>query len=426
MQKLFLRLGLAALACMPALSQAQPTSAMTASPVAQSTGPLTLTAALDLALAANPELAAAAREVDASDGAVRQAGIIPNPDLAAVVEDRDKATRTTTVQLNQPIELGGKRSSRVTAAERGRDAAQAELAAKRAGIRAMVVSSFYEVLSAQERLRLARASVELAQRATTTASKRVMAGKVSPVEETKARVAESGVRIELSQAVSELANARRRLSATWGSNQPVFERADGQVDAIPPAASLPDLIRRLEQSPSIARARIEVERRHALVQVERSRQYPNVTVSVGAKREEQLGRSQAILGLSVPLPLFDRNQGNVQEALSRTDKARDELAATEVRLGNELAQWHERLMTARTEADLLQREVLPGAQSAYDAAVKGFEFGKFGFLDVLDAQRTLFQARSQFLRTLSEAHRASAEIERLVGPTAPIARAPAK
>ena len=105
--------------------------------------------------------------------------------------------------------------------------------------------------------------------------------------------------------------------------------------------------------------------------------------------------------------------------MSRTDKARDEFAAAEARLGSDLAQAHERLHAARQEAQLLQREILPGAQSVYDAATKGFEYGKFNFLEVLDAQRTLLQAKSQTLRALSEAHRAAAEIERIIGDAPP-------
>lgn len=70
---------------------------------------------------------------------------------------------------------------------------------------------------------------------------------------------------------------------------------------------------------------------------------------------------------------------------------------------------------ARTEAQLLRDDVLPGAQSAYDAATKGFELGKFDFLDVLDAQRTFFAAKSQYLRALAETYRAAADIDRLLG-----------
>jgi len=142
-------------------------------------------------------------------------------------------------------------------------------------------------------------------------------------------------------------------------------------------------------------------------------------VSLGTKRNNELGLDQTVFGVSIPIPVFDRNQGNLLEALRRADKARDELSATELRLSNELAQAFERLSAARGELESLKRDILPGAQSAYDAALKGFELGKFSFLEVLDAQRTLFQAKSQGLRALVDVHRAAAEIERILGEAVP-------
>lgn len=430
MVQLLLPLGLAALLSMPMATHAQvpndvlrPYPPTTGEFSANPAGIVTRTMAIDLAMRANPELAVATREVDANEGVIRQAGIIRNPELATSVEDTRRDTRTTTVQINQPLELGGKRSARITAAERGRDVAMAELKAKQAEIRASVIAALYEVMSAQERLRLAQASAELAKQATTAASKRVTAGKISPVDETRARVAESGVRIELAQAESELATARNRLAASWGAKQARFDRVDGGVNDLPVVPEWSALAARVAASPGLLRARAEVDRRQALARVERTRQIPDITVSFGAKRDGALGRNQAIVGLSIPLPLFDRNQGNLQEATSRAYKAQDELAATEVRLQSELSQSFERLRTARQQAELFQTEILPGAQSAYDAAAKGFEFGKFGFLDVLDAQRTLFQSRLQYLRALSQAHQAAAELDRLLGePTQAIAQ----
>lgn len=389
---------------------------------AEVAGPLTLQAALALAMQSNPELSAAQFELQAVEASVLQANVLPNPSLDLGVEDTRRETRESTLQVSQPIELGGKRSARARAAQSGRDAALAELNAKRAEVRAAVIAAFFDVMSAQERLRLAQDSLELAQRATNIANKRVAAGKVSPVEETKARVAESSIRLELVQARSELVSARKRLSATWGSPAPGFEKVDGQLEVLPELPALPNLSQRLAGAPALSRARYEVDRRQALAQVERSRRIPDLTVSVGVKRSEELGRNQAVVGLSVPLPLFDSNSGNVLESLRRVDKARDELSATELRLGSELAQAYEKLSVSRQEAESLQNEVVPGAQSAYDAAAKGFEFGKFGFLDVLDAQRTLLQAKSQYLRALSEAHRAAADIDRILGEPAPVTK----
>lgn len=377
--------------------------------------PLTLQAALDLAMRANVGLSAARYEVQAVEAAVVQAGVRLNPALGFEVEDTRRETRETTVLFSQPIELGGKRAARIGAAERGRDAAVAELTAKQADLRAEVATAFFDVLTAQERLRLAQDAAELAQRATAATSKRVIAGKVSPVEETKARVAESGVRLELFQAKSRLQSARRKLSTHWGNARPRFERAVGQLDLLPGRPELSRLSERLGQAPTLLQARAELDRRLALAQVERSRRTPDVTLNLGVKRSEELGRNQAIVGVSVPLPLFDNNRGNVTESLRRIDKARDEVAAAEIRLESDLAQAVEALDTLRQEALSLQTDVLPGAQSAYDAAAKGFEYGKFGFLDVLDAQRTLLQAKSQYLRVLSDAHRAAADIDRLLG-----------
>ena len=376
---------------------------------------LTLSTALELAYNANPEIAVARREVEAIEGTVQQAGLIPNPEIATLIEDSKRETRTTTVQINQVIELGGKRGARITAAERGRDFALMELSVKQADIRAKVISAFYDVLVGQERYRLAEGSTELAKRATLIAARRVMSGKISPVEETRARVAESGVRIELAQAANELESARRQLAATWGDVTPRFERVEDPENDLPALASLPELTQRLQQSPTLLRAKIEVERRQAMAEVERSRRIPDVTLSFGAKRDEQMGRNQAIVGLSIPLPVFDRNQGNVLESLRRTDKARDELLATEVNLNMELGQAHGRLSTARLEAELIKTEILPGAQRNYEATTKGFELGKFSFLEVLDAQRTFFQAKSQYLRSLSETYRAATDIDRLLG-----------
>lgn len=433
-------LGLAAAFLNPLVSPSQAQSQATASiadPAAfpltplsgkvEPAGPLSLASAIDLALSANPTLAAAARELQAMEGTVIQAGVRPNPELAALVEDTQKsAARTTTLQINQTIELGGKRAARIESAERGRDVAAADLDAQRLEIRSATVAAFFDVLVAQERIGLAEALLDLAQRATQAASRRVIAGKVSPIEETKARVAEASVRVELNQVQGELAAARRRLAATWGNPSPRFERADGRTEILPVVPTSEDIRRRLATAPVLTRARLEVDRRSALAELERTRRISNVTVSIGAQRVEELGRNQAIVGLSVPLPLFDRNQGNLLEALRRTDKARDELAATEIRLSTELAQAHERLKALSLEVSSLQTEILPGAQSAYEAASKGYELGKFSFLEVLDAQRTFFQARSQYLRALADAHRAAAEIDRVLGAPSTTALAGSK
>ena len=377
--------------------------------------PLSLARAIELALEGNPEVAAATRQLEATEGQVLQGRARPNPELAYSLEDARSKTRTQSWQLNLPVELGGKRAARTKAAEKSREQAQAQLIELKATVRANVAAAYFDVLTARERLALATDSTALAKSSTDTVAKRVAAGKVSPVEETKARVAEAGIRVELAQAASEQRNALSRLFALMGRTDVPYTVLEGTAETLPPVPNLADLQALISSSPAVVLARIEVDRRKALTDLEQSKRVPDVTVSVGMQRSNETQRNVLLFGVSVPLPVFDRNQGNLLEALKLEDKARDELQGAIVRLHSEVAQARERLSTIAAEVQSLQQEVLPGAKSAYDAATIGFENGKFNFLEVLDAQRTYFTAKSQYLKALGEAHRAAAEVDRLLG-----------
>lgn len=429
MRRLFVPLGLAALCALPlqAAAQANTLPDTPAPPLSAEhgnfqlgtdTGQLTLAAAVRLAFERNAGLRAATREIDIAGGQRIQAGARPNPEISFTSEGLKKEQRTRTVELSQSLELGGKRAARIAAADVGIDIASAELAAARTSLRADVVTAFFDVVAAQERLQLAQASQELAQRVTAAAARRVIAGKISPVDETRARVAESGSKIEVNQAANDLALAKRQLAATWGSKSADFTSVIVPEPATGDAPDRPDTTAYLPGAPQLARARLEISRQESLVNVERRLRVPDVTVIVGSQREEQFGQAtprQTVVGLSVPLPFFNRNQGNVLSALRRADQAKDQFVATESRLATELAAASTRLDSARSELRILRNEILPGAESAYDASSKGFELGKFGFLDVLDAQRTLVQGKTQYVRALAESHRAAAEIDRIVG-----------
>ncbi|WP_020168076.1 MULTISPECIES: TolC family protein [Methylotenera] len=388
-------------------------------PVLQSSIPatqLTLKDALNLALNANPEIAVAIREREAIEGIKAQAATRPNPSLSTSIQDTRSANRQTFLQFNQEIELGNKREARIEAADSFYTKAEAELASKKAEIHANVITAFYTVLIAQERLTLAKSSLDIAELARDAASKRVKAGKSSPVEETKSKIAEASAKIEFNQANTQLTNSRKRLATLWGSALPVFERVEGDVTFIPKMAAFSALTSQLDNAPAVKLANIEIDSRSALTKVERSKGTPNITISAGVVNNQELGGiNQALLGLSIPIPVFDRNQGNLQEAVSRQYKAQDELVALKNQLEANLSGQYERLNAARQAAESLKVDILPSAQSAFDAANKGFNAGKFNFLDVLDAQRTLVQAKSQYINSLLDAHEAVAEIERILG-----------
>lgn len=390
---------------------------------------LVLREALRLALQLNPELAGAAKEVGALEGATQQAGLLSNPELSIEGEDigadRDRGLqRFTTYRLGQLIELGGKRQARVTAATLAQDMASQEYEAKRLALLARVANAFVDVLAAQERLRLAEESVQLAQSAAQAVGKRVLAGKAPPIEETKSRLTLSAARIEQEQARRELVAARKLLSLLWGNPVPQFTRAQGDIAALIALPSFEVLAQRVRSNPSAARSLKGVEQRQALLELEQSRRVPDITLSAGYRRYAQTGENTALLGIAIPIPLFDRNQGNLREAYQRLNQAQDARAANELRQQSELAQTYEGLLAAQHEIGVLRDEVLPGAKSAFDVANRGYELGKFGFLDLLDAQRTLFQNQTLYVRALVNYQKLLNELERLTA--APLVAALAK
>lgn len=382
---------------------------------AQAAATLTLEQALERAVSHSYAVAAAQREVEATDGVVQQSAARRNPELSASIEDTRSATRTTTATVGFPLELGNKRAARMAASELAREVAQVELSQTKAQVRAATIEAYFAVLVAQERARLATDSAALAASATQAVSKRVQAGKVSPVDATRAQVDEANAQLELAEAQAALTASRHALASMWSEPEPSFDSVAGAMSDIPERPPLSSLTAELDRAPALLVARTEVNRRRALVDVERSKSVPDLTVSIGAKRSNELGLTQAVVGISMPIPLFDRNQGAVREASQRAQKAEDEFQAARVRTLSELQTASTQLNLARTSVQLLQSAALPAAQQAYEAASKGFEAGKFGFLDVIDAQRSLLQARSRYLSAISNAHQAATAIDRLLG-----------
>ncbi|WP_084455299.1 TolC family protein [Comamonas composti] len=382
--------------------------------------PLTLERAMALAMESNPGLGAARQALAASEGALLQSGARPNPELAYSQEDTRRDARSSTLQWSQTIETGGKREARMRMAERGLARARAELAEVQAGLRADVISAFFGLLVAQERVQLAGQTLDIARSAREAAAKRVAAGKVAPLEETKARVAESGAQLELAQARSEQRMARQRIQLLWGEVNPAFGAADGAVDALPAVPALADLQQRMQEAPAVLQARESLEQSRAAADLERARRLPDPTLSLGVKRarDNGQGQNQLVFGISVPLPILDSNRGNQIQALRLADKAEQDLQTARMQLQTRLFEAREQLQTSREQAVQLKSEVLPSAEMAYGLATKGFALGKFSYLEVLDAQRTLSAARGQYLDQLQATHRAAADIHRLLGSLA--------
>ena len=385
---------------------------------AQAAPSISLAAAWDKALAANPGLQAARYGAAAAEGLVLQSQARPNPELSVNIEDTRRETRTNTVQINQLVELGGKREARMQLAQTEKAAAEAGVAASQAALRYQVLVNFNELLLAQQRVDFATQTHALASQALDAANKRVQAGKVPPLEASRAQVAQANAALELEQAKSLTGVAQQNLASLWGGRGAELGLAEGDFAATAQAPTAEQLDQRLDDAPAMLMARRALEQSRAASAVERSKRVQDPTLSLGVKRAQDVGRNQVFVGVSIPLPLFDNNAGNQLQALRKVDQAEQLLQDQRLQLQAQVFAARQLWLSSNQQVALLQSQVVPTAQSAYDLAVRGFSLGKFSFLDVLDAQRSLFDSQRLLLDQRMASHRARAEIERIFGTPA--------
>lgn len=392
------------------------------------TDSVSLRDAVALALLNSPMLATFAWETRAQEARAVQAGTLPNPVISVISEDVSASRNLsgvpgsaqvvqpqTTMQLSQLIELGGKRARRRALAERGHDLAAWDYETARMDVLTQVTHAFIDVLAAQESVALTGQLTQLVQEVQRTVSARVEAGDVSPVEESRANVALASAQVESGRAHRMLEVARVRLAAFWGASRAEFGAASGElaVGAEPPP--MEQLTRLLAANPDLARWAAELQQREAALAAARAKRIPDLTLLAGYREFTTLDGTALLFGASFALPLFDRNAGSVAEEQSRVAKGLEQRRAVEARIATGLAEAYGALAGAYAEVSALRTTVLPGSRQTFEAVSEGYRLGRFSFLDVLDAQRTLIAASSQFVRARADYGKAVADVERLTG-----------
>ena len=389
-------------------------------------GTITLRDALAAALLANPELAAFSWEARGREARALQAGLLPNPEVATEFEDfggsgqrRGWRTAQTTVSLAQLVELGGKRAKRYRAASLEADLAGWDYETRRLSVLAAATKAFLAVLATQERLALADDLVRLASQSVDTVAGTVKTGAVSPLEQARAEVARSRAEIDRAQLRHELEEARAALAATWGAHAAAFDRVRGELEVLTRPPGLDTIVARIAGNPDLARWAAELAQREATVRLEEARRIPDVTVRIGGRQYADNGDGAIVAEFSLPLPLFNRNQGNILDAQYRVAKARAERDSAEAGVHAELTRAFEGFAAAYEQAITLRDVAIPKARTVYDGVAEAYAKGLFRYIEVLDAQRTLFELRGQYLQATAAYHSAAADLERLTGAPLP-------
>lgn len=403
-------------------SQSPPVQQVHAAAEAIPTDTLSLHQALRRALISNPTLRAAQYGVEAHVADERQAARWPNPVLEADVAEfggRDELAGLQAAEIGaalaQTLPLGGDVQAHRQVAARERLRAEQQRLSTRLDLTRAVTQAFWHTLATQHERKLAAEQWALAQRLAATVEDRVEAGKVSPLEATRAAIDRSAARVALEQAEQAARAARVQLSRWWGAITPAFDgvRAEWPApDTLPP---LSVLAAEIPHTPDLIGAEAEIGLRQAERHRVKAERIPDPTVRAGVQRFRAIGEVGIQVGLSLPLPLFDRKRGALDAAQARVQQAEANAEAVLVEVQVQLSNQYYALHAAASAVHILDAEVVPAAADVYEATLEGYREGKFDLLTLIDAQRTLFEvSRQQVAARLHYAHQ-RAEVERLIG-----------
>jgi cobalt-zinc-cadmium efflux system outer membrane protein len=379
--------------------------------------PLTLEAALSAARTRSPGMAAADAGDRAATAARNVARLRPNPTVEANVENvagtgdyRGLSGAETTVALALPIELGGKRAARVAVADTRIDRARIATAVALADLELKVTQAYIAAASAERRLGVSREQATIAREALRVSSVRVTAGAAPPIDRQRSEVLaiNAGTAAERAARSVELARATLTRLTGLGEIGPLdlgwFERVDGFG---------PVLAARSNGTLALAAASAELRTAEAQVRLAQSLRIPDVTVRAGARRLEATKDIAAVFGVSLPIPLFNNGRSAIAQARAERDQAEAQrrLARNEVEQAIEEAETE--VANAAASARALRGPALAAAQEAARIARIGYAQGKFGQIELLEAERTLSETRAAATDALADFHDARARLRRL-------------
>ncbi len=383
---------------------------------------ITLQQAVDTALSKNPNLKAFVYEISSLEKIKIQAGLIPNPEAGFEAEDFYGGKELSgikgsqfTVTGSQLFELGGKRSSRVNLSDKAINSAEGNYELLKLDVIAQVKSAFFGLYKIHHQIVLQQKFIQINEEILKTISERVKAGRTSPAEESKVKVALINSRIELQRLQRSYSSAQTILNSLIGTTGKNLSPSTDLFENLFTLPKKENILQDLENIPSIKNLNNETNFRKAQLELEKSQAVPDLTTSVGVRYLNELKTNSFVAGLSIPLPFFNRNQGNIQSAEVRIQQMDEIIRAQRLSVISSLNTSFNNLLNAYNNATQLKESILPESEKAYNITRDGYLQGRFAFIDLLDAQRTLFETQTQYLLELSGYYNSLIEIENVTG-----------
>lgn len=382
-------------------------------PAAALAEPITLAAALDQANATSPRIAVSEAQVRAAEALARQAGLRPNPEASIEVENfagtgpySGFSGSEVTLGFSQQVERGGKRGARRALAATQRDLALLELTQTRAALALDVRTAFAELRAAEDRAVLARENAARAEQFVQTATVLVDAGRDPPLRQLRAEALLAEANAESARSFGQLLTARRMLQLLTGSDDNELTAATLD-DVVSPTVAVDQLatldVQIAEASVAAARARVDQARADAV---------PDLTASGGVRQFSDGRDAGFIVGLSMPIPIHNRNRDGIEAAQAEALAAESELLIARIDANRSIYEASIALQAADARLAVLAGPSLQQADEALRLATIGYSAGRFTLVELLDAQSALTSARLSLIEARLDRARALAALTR--------------
>ncbi len=397
--------------------------ALNAEPPAQAEVPsdrsdqITLAGLEELALQSNPTLQQAVAAVDQVRGNMVQAGLYPNPQVGYLRTDADRGgqARSSGVFFGQEIVTGKKRqkAQAVEAREVNRMTWQYQAQVKR--VLNDVRIRYYDVLGSEKSAQVAQRLVVISEDGLTTTEKLYEVRQASRADVLQARIQLKTVRLTLREAEIRQRMAWKQLTHVVGVPELVMTPVEGEVDGDIPERNFDTTYQELlAGSPQLRAAEVRVSHARAELVSEKAQVIPNVTLQVVAERDQINQFNSVNTFLSIPVPIVNRNQGNIFHAQADIREACQEVERTKLALRDTLTDAFQRYETARAQVETLRDEILPDAKESLDLTIAGYKSGEISILQVLAARQTYFENSLAYIQAWTEVRKVVTEMDGLL------------
>ncbi len=382
---------------------------------------LTVEMAIDKALKNYPGLKVYSKMIEAAKANVVQSGLYANPEFSIEAENilgnKEFAgfrSSEITVGFSQQFYLTSRIKRSVNVERENVNSIEWSSQIKRLEIISEVRTNYWNALVLSELIKKNRKLLLISKEFVENLELRVRAGKISPAEVSRAKLLLSSIEINISKLKSDYESALAALRMLMSDPSLKDLTLTGKIDIGERTLKEEQLFTALKSNPGLKKIESELKKQKEMIELEKSKAIPPVNVFAGIRRITELNVNTFVLGATIPLPVFDRNQGSIQREQAELERIKQEYNALMLRLENKLKYLIINLKKYEELAGKLKFESLPAAEEAYEIIKKGNELGRFTILDVLDAQRTLIEIQNQYLEVVKKMHKTIIDIETLI------------